>query len=326
MGLGLAAYPVAVARGFVTRPDAAKRVLTTLRFFRDSQQDPEADATGHRGFYYHFLDMQSGRRVWRCELSTIDSTYLLAGALAAGTFFDRDTAAEREIREIGRAAVPASDGSRLGNDGLLVSQAGDPSAASSGIDGTATARRCCSTSSPSARRRTLCRPRAMPSGRGPTGGDELYGVEYLHARSLFEHQLSHMWIDTRGIADAFMREHGIDYFENTRRATHLQREYAKRNTAGFRGYGADCWGFTATDGPGPARFRVDGVMRRFWDYRARGIPDGPDDGTVAPWAAIASLPFAPEIVLPAIDFFYREYPQMTSHYGHTGSNQKRAGT
>jgi hypothetical protein len=56
-------------------------------------------------------------------------------------------------------------------------------------------------------------------------------------------------------------------------------------------------------------------MRRFWDYRARGIPNGPDDGTIAPWAAIASLPFAPEIVLPAIDFFRREYPQMTSHYG-----------
>ena len=99
-----------------------------------------------------------------------------------------------------------------------------------------------------------------------------------------------------------MREHGLDYFENTRRATFVQREYAIRNPLQFAGYTAQCWGITASDGPGPARLTVNGVKRRFFDYVARGVPYGPDDGTIAPWAVVASLPFAPEIVMPAIEW------------------------
>src|SRR5512141_63766 len=71
-GLALASYPVAVERGLITREAAIQRVLTTLRFFWNSQQGPEPDATGYHGFYYHFLDMQTGQRAWKCELSTVD--------------------------------------------------------------------------------------------------------------------------------------------------------------------------------------------------------------------------------------------------------------
>ncbi|MGO7998498.1 glucoamylase family protein, partial [Rhizobium ruizarguesonis] len=60
----------------------------------------------------------------------------------------------------------------------------------------------------------------------------------------------HMWIDFRGIRDAFMREHYTDYFENTRHATYVQQEYSIRNPMNFSGYGEHCWGFTACDGPG----------------------------------------------------------------------------
>jgi hypothetical protein len=135
---------------------------------------------------------------------------------------------------------------------------------------------------------------------------KVYDHEYVYAGPLFVHQLSHVWIDFRGIQDGYMRERGLDYFENSRRATYVQREYAIRNPHGFAGYGKDCWGFTASDGPGPATLTVDGVTRRFFDYLARGVPDGPDDGTIAPWAAVASLPFAPEIVIPAIRYFVDE--------------------
>src|SRR6185503_10628799 len=72
IGLGLAAYPVAVERAFISREQAAERVLTTLRFFWNSAQGKEPDATGYQGFYYHFLHMDSGRRAWECELSTVD--------------------------------------------------------------------------------------------------------------------------------------------------------------------------------------------------------------------------------------------------------------
>ena len=104
-----------------------------------------------------------------------------------------------------------------------------------------------------------------------------------------------------------MRERGIDYFENSRRATLVQQEYAARNPRGFEGYGPDAWGITASDGPGPAVLQVDGRRRRFWSYRARGVPFGPDDGTLAPWAAIASLPFAPDVVLACLDGLVRTH-------------------
>src|ERR1700737_3551619 len=82
IGMALAIYPGGVERGFITRQEAVTRTLTTLRFFWQSPQGTAADATGYRGFYYHFLDMQTGQRVWNCELSTVDTTFLLSGALA----------------------------------------------------------------------------------------------------------------------------------------------------------------------------------------------------------------------------------------------------
>jgi hypothetical protein len=80
----------------------------------------------------------------------------------------------------------------------------------------------------------------------------------------------------------------------------VQQAYAVQNPMQFIGYGEYCWGFTACDGPGWVKRSVDGVERRFFDYIARGAPFGPDDGTVAPWVVIASLPFAPEIVIPTV--------------------------
>src|SRR5882672_4273614 len=97
-GLGLSCYPVAVNNGWLKRADAAERVLTTLRFFELSPQGPEPDVTGYKGFYYHFLEMKDGCRAGGCELSTVDSAFLLAGMLVVGAFFDADTPAEREIR------------------------------------------------------------------------------------------------------------------------------------------------------------------------------------------------------------------------------------
>src|SRR5207245_7187912 len=88
-----------------------------------------------------------------------------------------------------------------------------------------------------------------------------------------------------------------------------------RKRLGFAGYGEFCWGFTACDGPGWISRKVDGVERQFYDYIARGAPFGPDDGTVAPWVVVASLPFAPEIVIPTVRHFARLDLGMTKPYG-----------
>jgi transposase len=94
VGLALAAYAVGVEQGYLTRAEAVQKTLITLRFFWHSPQGPEPDATGYQGFYYHFLDMETGRRTPNAELSTIDTTFLLAGALAAAQYFDHNTAEE----------------------------------------------------------------------------------------------------------------------------------------------------------------------------------------------------------------------------------------
>jgi len=314
-GFALACYAVGVERGFITRKDAIKRVLTTLRFLSNSPQGREPDATGYKGFYYHFLDMKTGRRTWDCELSTIDSTFLIAGALTAAEYFDRDAEDEREIRTLAGAIYARADWQWAQNRGVTVTHGWRPETGFikyrwQGYN-EALILYVLALASPA-------HPLPAKSYQAWTRSykwKKLYDREFLYAGPLFIHQLSHMWIDFRGIQDEYMRKKEIDYFENSRRATYIQQQYAIRNPRGFKGYGEYIWGLTASDGPGPASKKVGGRLRRFYDYSARGIPNGPDDGTLAPWAVVASLPFAPEIVLPSIQYFDDTFPEMTSKYG-----------
>jgi len=315
VGFGLAAYPVAVERNYISRDRAAKRVLTTVRFFHDAARDGERDGTGYRGFYYHFLDMGSGRRAWRSELSTIDSTFLLAGMLACATYFDRETTVEREIRDTAEELYARAEWDWACDGGVVVRHGWRPERGFIPYGWTGYNEALL----------LLVLGLGSPSHPLPVSAysewtrtyrwKKLYGHEHVFGGPLFVHQLSHVWIDFREIQDAYMRDHGIDYFENSRRATHVQRAYAIKNPRGFRGLCEDIWGVTASDGPGPDSRVIDGRQRRFYGYRARGVPWGPDDGTIAPWAAIASLPFAPEIVLPAIDALHERYPQTESRCG-----------
>jgi hypothetical protein len=301
-GLALAVYPVGVERGFMPRASAVERTLTTLRFFWNSPQGAQPDATGYQGFYYHFLDMQTGRRAWQCELSTIDSALLLAGALTAGVYFDADTAEEHEIRTLADALYRRADWPWAQNQGATVTHGWKPESGFlnyrwEGYD-EALLLYILGLGSP-----THPLPESAYAAWAATyRWEHCYGYDYLYAGPLFTHQLSHIWVDFRGIQDAFMRAKGIDYFENSRRATYVQHEYAIDNPLKFAHYGEHCWGLTASEGPGPDTINVAGIERQFFDYVGRGVPYGPDDGTIAPWAVAASLPFAPEIVLPVLDY------------------------
>ncbi len=305
VGLGLTAYPVAVERGYISRAQAAARTLTTLRFFWGSKQGPEPDATGYRGFYYHFLDRHTGARVWQCELSTVDSALLIAGMLTAAAYFDADRPVEREIRELADKLYARVDWQWAQNGGMTVTHGWKPEGGFlpyrwEGYD-EALVLYVLGLGSPT-------HPLPAESYRTWATTYEwrtVYETSFLYAGPLFTHQLSHVWIDFRGIQDEFMRGRGSDYFENSRRATLVQQQYAMRNPQGYAHYGEWCWGITATDGPGELTRDVGGLTRRFFGYRARGVPDGPDDGTIAPWGVVASLPFAPEIVLPTIAHLWR---------------------
>lgn len=305
-GLALAAYPVGVERGFMSRDDAMTRTLTTLRFFWSSEQSLERDATGYKGFYYHFLDFQTGRRAWQSELSTIDSSFLFAGALMAKAYFNAETQGEREIRALADAIYQRADWVWAQNHGATVTHGWKPETGFldfrwKGYD-EALLLYVLGLASP-----THPLPEASYEAWMSTyRWDHCYGYDYLYAGPLFTHQFSHVWIDFRGIQDEFMRAKGLDYFENSRRATYVQRQYAIENPRKFLGYGTNCWGITASEGPGPETVNLAGIERTFFDYLGRGVPYGPDDGTLAPWAVVASLPFAPEIVLPAINYCIHE--------------------
>lgn len=298
IGMALATIPIAVERGIIIREFAAKITRKRLRYLLECPQGPEPDATGHKGFFYHFLDIETGRRVWQCELSTIDSAFLFAGALTVASYFDRDSADEAEIRELANRLYERADWNWARNGEATLTHGWRPETGFiphrwRGYD-EGLLLYILGLGSP-----THPLPRESYAAYTATyQWKKIYGRELLYCGPLFTHQLSHMWVDFKGIQDAFMRERQSDYFENSRQATFVQQEYAIRNPKEFVGYGEHCWGFTASDGPGWCKRTINGKEREFFDYIARGVPWGPDDGTVSPWVAVASLPFAPEIVVP----------------------------
>jgi len=314
VGLGLTAYAVGVERGLMARDEACERTLTALRFFLGAPQGREPGASGYKGFFYHFLDLRAGARVWNCELSTVDSALLFAGMLVAAQYFDRDSAGESEIRTLATAIYERADWSWALNGGPTLTHGWRPDRFLpyrwQGYD-EALILYLLALGSPT----HPIPPECYAAWASTYTWRTVYDVPYLYQGPLFTHQLSHVWVDFRGIRDAYMRDRGIDYFENSRRATLVQREYAIRNPRGYEHYGPLCWGITASDGPGHHVRQVNGVERRFYDYLDRGVPDGPDDGTIAPWAVVASLPFAPEIVLPTLADFARWRVPVQHRYG-----------
>jgi hypothetical protein len=298
MGLGLSSFIIGVERGYMPREEAIKKTLQILAFLRSSRQGAEADASGYKGFYYHFLDMETGVRVWQCELSTIDTAILMAGALTAANYFKGDNGDEAKIRKIAAELYERVDWVWALNGGTTITHGWKPESGflpqrwDKGYN-----------------EAHILYILALGSPTFPVSDaaynewiatfewKNIYGTELLYAGPLFIHQLSQLWLDFRGIYDACNRKYGIDYFENSSRAVYVQREYAKKNPLGFKYYSRYVWGLSASDGPGPATYNIKGVEREFFDYIARGAPYGPDDGTVSPWAIVASLPFAPKAVL-----------------------------
>ena len=313
-GFALACWPVGVERGWMSREDARTRTLTTVRTFHDLPQGPQATGViGYKGFFYHFIDMDTGLRFETTELSTVDTTFLLAGMMFAAQYFDGDQPEEREIRDKVQAiyervewdwVVVRPNRITMGwhpetgfieadwsvyNEGMMVLllAMGSPT-------------------------------HPVPSTLWdewmrvyPQSWTDRFGPAHLHFPPLFGHQYSHLFVDYRGIRDAWLRAKSaeigpFDYFENSVRAVQAQRNYAVANPYGWVGYDEQVWGLTACDGPGDFRQVIDGREREFFSYSARG-PGDRDDGTIAPTAAMSSLPFAPDAVTTCLKAMKARY-------------------
>ena len=315
VGFALTAYVDGVERGYITREQARDRVLSTVRFFANAPQGPAATGmAGHQGFFYHFLNMQTGERFdTHVELSTQDTSLLLAGMLFAQGYFDRADPAEAEIRSLVDFIYGRVDWQWAQPRKPLITMGWQPEG---GFDNfieyrgydEAMITYVLALGSPT----HPVEPAAWTAYTVTYSGSwgNFMGEEYLGGAPQFWHQYTQMWIDFRGIQDAYMRSRGLDYFENSRRATYAQRNYAVRNPMGWKGYNVNIWGLTASDGPGHMNVPdYSGQTSAFRDYYARGagLVNGFDDGTLAPTAALASLPFAPELVIPATQALYASY-------------------
>ena len=310
VGFGLTGYLIGAEHGWVTRTQARERVLATLRFFWESPQSSAAtDVTGYRGFYYHFVDMQSGRRFQRVELSTIDTGLLLMGVLACRQYFDRAEPGDSTVRALADSIYFRVDWPWATNGGASLTMGWHPET------GFITSRWIGYDEAMLLYALALGSP-THPLGRDAWAAwtatykwDRFHGQEYVMFAPLFGHQYSHAWIDFRGIRDDYMRARGIDYFENSRRATLAQRAYAIANPGGWRAYSDSLWGLTASDGPLDSAFTAAGRPRQFHTYWARGsgTDEINDDGTLVPTAAGGSVPFAPEVAIPALLAMRRTY-------------------
>jgi hypothetical protein len=310
VGFGLTAYGIGAERGYVPRARAAERTLATLRSLLAMKQGPEPrGVSGYKGFFYHFLDMRTGERFKTVELSTIDTSLLMAGVLFAQSYFDRDDATESAIRSTAEELYERVDWPWEQARNPAISMGWTPEEGFHTYDwhgyNEAMIVIILALGSPA-------HPVAASAWGEYTKTDRwgtFYGQDHILFAPLFGHQYSHVWIDFRGIRDEVMRSHGIDYFESSRRATIAQHAYAVDNPNGYRDYGDHIWGLSACDGPMDATITIDGRSRTFHSYTARGATAGDirDDGTITPTAAASSIVFTPELSIPAMREMSRRY-------------------
>lgn len=317
-GFGLPTYLIGIENDYITREQGAERVLNTFNWLWNSKQGPDsAGVTGYRGFYYHFLNYGSGTRYRNVELSTIDTGLLMAGILTCQSYFDMDNATETRIRQLADSLYLRAEWDWAMENRKTMSMGWRPERGF--IEARWTGYN----------EAMILIIMAMGSPTHPISDDsweawcntykwrDFKGYKHLNFTPLFGHQYSHMFIDFRGIYDPYMQERGIDYFENSRRATLSNRSYCMDNPRRFEGYGENIWGLTACDGPARDTRVIHGDSIDFWTYRARGASAIRivDDGTIAPTAAGGSIPFAPGECISALmtmkekfgDRLYQEY-------------------
>ena len=324
-GFGLSAICIGVDHAWVSRADAAARVLLTLQTFWNGPQGNGATGfIGSRGLFYHFLDMFSATRTWTSELSTIDTALLLAGMLDAREFFDGADATETQIRtlvnqiyqrvEWNFMQAPTSRRIRhkwTPETGFGTECGGQPCEWTGYNEGMILY--ILAFGSP-----TFPIPDPATSWnawRSTYNYSTQFGQTYLIFPPLFGHQYSHCWIDFRLYNDSYMTARGLTYFENSRRATLAQRAYAI--AAGIsnpaKAYTDSLWGLTASDEPNGAPY----PNPPYTGYSAHGAPPAQDDdGTITPTAPISSIAFAPNEVIPVIRKLWQTYKtQMWGFYG-----------
>ena len=224
VGWGVAAWAIGAEHNWISREKAAELTLNLVRFLFNSEQSAKPDATGYNGFYYHFLDMVTGKRAWNCELSTIDTSWLLAGIRFAVQYYDRENEIEEEIRNLGDKltyrvqwdSTLIEKSKHEGHEGLIA-MGYRPEKGGWGDYGYFGYTEALYLYILAAGTNLVEPMKTYDVWLSGYNWKEPYkGLAHVTFPPLFGHQYSEMFIDFRGLADKYMREKGIDYFENSK--------------------------------------------------------------------------------------------------------------
>ncbi len=291
VGFGLTAYVIGVEKGYITRDEGYERADRTLDTLLTLERE--------EGFYYHFLDLETGKRAWESEVSSIDTAILLMGVLTAGEYFGDTVAAK---------AATLYDGVNfpwfLDEDRQMFYMAYRPEKGFEGHwDFYAEQLMLYVLAAGS---------RTHPTDAAPYEAFTRHrdnfreGPEFIHSwfGSIFTYQFSHAWIDFRGYTDA----DGVDWYQNSVDATLAQYEFAVYMDPKYETLGPNAWGLSASDGPDGYN-GLYGAPPSGFDNRQHKIDD-----TVPPYGAVASIVFAPEQAKQAL-LYYASLPDLQGPYG-----------
>ncbi|CEO96655.1 hypothetical protein PBRA_005259, partial [Plasmodiophora brassicae] len=301
---------VGIDHGYITRKDAASRVLITLTtFLHGPQSNATSKVIGYNGFFYHYLDMTTGYRTWTCELSPIDTALLMSGVLHARQYFDHP--GEQQIRGAATSLINAVNWPFMFIDRdqrLALSWTPEPGTGYSPYqwEGLSEGKLMAMMAVGS-----LTHPIPTSAWSAFTSTYQVtnsYGYAFVQFSPLFGHQYSELFFDYRGVSDVEPSStwKSVNYFENSRRATLAQQRYSMAKKSSLPWYSQDLWGLTACDGPGNA------TTPQYYGYTARGAnPTMSDDNTFAPTATGGSFMFTPTISLNALRYMYNTYCDLT---------------
>ena len=301
MGFGLSCINIAIERGWITRSAGAARVLTGLQTLYNAPQGSGASGyAGYNGWFYHYLDMNTGLRINTSELSSEDTCLLLLGVIDAGLFFNSATdPTEIQIQQLSSNLVNRVNWPFMLRSDNLIYMQWTPETGFTNISGWRGGNEAYLDYLLGLGVPVNPLPASSWSAWTATYNWQTeYGYSYIFKAPLFIHQYVHCWFKLNGIADAYMQDKGSDYFQDACRASLAQQAYAMANPLGYTNYSSLEWGLTACSGPPEL------------GYVARGCPNGTDDGVMAPTAAVSAIPFVPQIAIPAARNFYAKYTNL----------------
>lgn len=291
VGYGLGALVIGVEHKWIKYKEAYDRANRTLDTFINNVE-------GENGFYYHFVNMENGKREWNCEISIIDTAIFICGAITASEYFDGEIKQKAEIlyKKINWEWYRNKETNYFymgytpekgfwGHWNMYAEQ-------------------------------LMLYVLGVSSPTFPINKDMYYDFErkkanykdikdiiYTYCGTLFTYQFSHTWIDFRNIKDA----EGVNWFDNSVKATHANRQYCIDNKNTFKTYNENSWGLTACLGP-----------KGYCGFGAKPCDVNlniENDGTITPCGAIGSIVFTPQESIEAMQYFYNNFPELWGKYG-----------